>query len=338
MTDTSRDDEKVGAPAEPRDATRTDGTAADGTTDGTAAGGTTDGTTTDGGAVEATPGHVERPQDPENPGPDDETTVGDDASRTDDSAIVAVVVAVGLGLLGPLIALVGGFGIFAVDVAVGGLPLAVNLLLTLLVGQYVAFAGLALAYLAWRGFDRSGIVSYLGVRRPSLIELGLVVAGWVVILVSVMGISLLVQLLGVETAANQSAELAIGNPAIIPLFIAASFLVIGPCEEILYRGVVQGRLRESLPAAPSIVIASAVFAFIHVLALTGGIEGRLTTVAILFFPSLVFGAVYEYTENIVVPSLLHGLHNAVIFTLLYVSIVYGDEFEELAEMGAALPI
>ena len=334
MTDTSRDDEKVGAPAEPRDATQTDGTAADGRTDGTAA----DGTTTDGGAVEANPGHVGRPQDPENPGPDDETTVGDDADRTDDSTIVAVVVAVGLGLLGPLIALVGGFGIFAVDVVVGGLPLAVNLLLTLLVGQYVAFAGLALAYLAWRGFDRSGIVSYLGVRKPSLIELGLVVAGWVVILVSVMGISLLVQLLGVETAANQSAELAIGNPAIIPLFIAASFLVIGPCEEILYRGVVQGRLRESLPAAPSIIIASAVFAFIHVLALTGGIEGRLTTVAILFFPSLVFGAVYEYTENIVVPSLLHGLHNAVIFTLLYVSITYADEFEELAEMMALVAV
>ena len=295
------------------------------------------GTTTDGGAVETT-GNTGRPRDPEEPGPTDGTAVGDDAERTNDSAVIAVIVAIGLGLLGPIIALVGGFGIFAVDVIVGGLPLAANLVLTLLVGQYIAFAGLAIAYLAWRGFDGAGIVSYLGVRKPSLVELGLVVVGWVVILVSVMGISLLVQLLGVETAANQSAELAIGNPAIIPLFIAASFLVIGPCEEILYRGVVQGRLRESLPAAPSIIIASAVFAFIHVLALTGGIEGRLTTVAILFFPSLVFGAVYEYTENIVVPSLLHGLHNAVIFTLLYVSITYADEFEELAEMMALVAV
>lgn len=249
--------------------------------------------------------------------------------------LVAVAVAVGLGLLGPLIALVGGLGVFALD-AVFELGLIVNLLLTLFVGQYVAFAGLAVAYLAWRGFDRSGIVSYLGVRRPSLTELGIVVGGWVVILASVMGISLLIQLLGVETATNQSAEVALANPVVIPLFIAASFLVIGPCEEILYRGVVQGRLRESMSAAPAIVIASAVFALVHVMALTGGVSGRLTTVAILFFPSLVFGIVYEYTENIVVPSLLHGLHNAVIFTLLYVSIVYADEFEELSEMSAVL--
>ncbi|MWV63278.1 CPBP family intramembrane metalloprotease [Halorubrum sp. JWXQ-INN 858] len=252
-----------------------------------------------------------------------------------DSPAVAIAAALGLGVLGPLIALVGGIGVFALDV-VFELSLVAQLVLTLFVGQYVAFAGLAVAYLAWRGLDRSGIVEYLGVRRPSLLELGIVVVGWVAILISVIGISVIIQLIGVETAANQSAEVALQNPAIVPLFILASFLVIGPCEELLYRGVVQGRLRESLPAAPSIVIASAIFALIHVMALTGGITGRLTTVAILFFPSLIFGVVYEYTGNIVVPSLLHGLHNAVIFTLLYVSVVYFDELEEMAEAGATL--
>jgi membrane protease YdiL (CAAX protease family) len=260
----------------------------------------------------------------------------DPTDATDGSPLMAVVVAVGLGVLGPAIALVGGIGVFFVDAAVGGLSLAVNVVLTLIVGQYVAFAGLAVAYLAWRGFDRSGIVSYLGVRRPSLKELGLVVAGWVTILITVLVVSTVIQFLGTETATNQSAEVAMDNPTIIPLFIVAMFLVVGPCEEILYRGVVQGRLRESLPAAPAIVIASAVFAVIHVMALTGGISGRLTTVAVLFFPSLVFGAVYEYTGNIVVPALLHSLHNAVIFTLLYASIAYADELGGAAEGGAVL--
>lgn len=260
----------------------------------------------------------------------------DPTDATDGSPLMAVVVAVGLGVLGPAIALAGGIGVFFVDAAVGGLSLAVNVVLTLIVGQYVAFAGLAVAYLAWRGFDRSGIVSYLGVRRPSLKELGLVVAGWVTILITVLVVSTVIQFLGTETATNQSAEVAMDNPTIIPLFIVAMFLVVGPCEEILYRGVVQGRLRESLPAAPAIVIASAVFAVIHVMALTGGISGRLTTVAVLFFPSLVFGAVYEYTGNIVVPALLHSLHNAVIFTLLYASIAYADELGGAAEGGAVL--
>ncbi|SNR37633.1 CPBP family intramembrane glutamic endopeptidase [Halorubrum vacuolatum] len=321
MTDTSRNDGDGRAPADRRDETRSANSEDESAPDG---------------GVETTTLGADDTRGP-TPDPPEGTVVDDDGGGTNDSAAVAVIVAVGLGFLGPLIAVVGGFGIFAVDWAVGGLPLVANLVLTLIVGQYVAFAGLAIAYLAWRGFDRSRIVSYLGVRWPTPFELGLVVVGWVVILASVLSISFIVQLLGVETAANQSAELAIDNPAIIPLFILASFLVIGPCEEILYRGVVQGRLRERLPAAPSIVIASAVFAFIHVVALTGGVEGRLTTVAILFFPSLVFGAVYEYTENIVVPSLLHGLHNAVIFTILYISVTFADEIEEFAEM-AVLPL
>ena len=254
----------------------------------------------------------------------------------DDSPAVAVVVAIGLGVLGPAIALVGGLGVSLLGAVGGGVSLAVNIVLTLIVGQYVAFGGLAVGYLAWRGFDRAGIVSYLGVRRPSLKELGLVVGGWVVIVVTLFVVSAIVQLLGTETASNQSAEVAMQNPAIIPLFIVAMFLVVGPSEEILYRGVVQGRLRESLPAAPAIAIASGIFALIHVMALTGGLSGRLTTVGILFFPSLVFGAVYEYTDNLVVPALLHGLHNAVLFTILYISIVYGEELQQVAEGGAAV--
>ncbi|SMO57627.1 CPBP family intramembrane glutamic endopeptidase [Halorubrum cibi] len=266
------------------------------------------------------------------------STDGDAATDGSRSGSIpkAIAAAVGLGVLGPVLAVLGGQGIFLVDAAVGGLPLVVSVILTLIVGQYVAFGGLAVSYLAWRGFDRTGIVSYLGVRRPSLTEVGLVVGGWVVIVITLIVVSSIVQLLGAEAASNQSAELALQNPAIIPLFVVAMFLVVGPCEEILYRGVVQGRLRESLPAAPAIAIASGIFAFIHVMALTGGVSGRLTTVAILFFPSLVFGAVYEYTENLVVPALLHGLHNAVIFTLLYITVTYSDELQEMAEGGAAL--
>ncbi|OSO90998.1 CPBP family intramembrane metalloprotease [Halorubrum ezzemoulense DSM 17463] len=246
---------------------------------------------------------------------------------------VAVATALLLGVLGPVIALAGGVAVFAIDSLTGGLSLVASVVLTLVFGQYVAFGGLAVGYLAWRGFDREGIVSYLGVRVPSLKEIGIVLGSWVVILILILVVSTIVQLLGTETAANQSAELAMGNPAIIPLFVAASFLVIGPCEEILYRGVVQGRLRESLPAAPSIALAAAIFATIHVMALTGGLSARLTTISILFVPSLVFGAVYEYTENLVVPALLHGLHNAVIFTVLYVTVTQVDPNELPTVLG-----
>lgn len=258
---------------------------------------------------------------------------GGDASG---NAPRAVAVALGLGLLGPAIALASALLVGGIN-AVVGLSVLAALALTLFFGQYVAFAGLSLVYLRGRGFDWSRVRSYLGVRRPSLLELGIVVVGWVTILIMVMGISLIVQLVGAEPGANQTAELAVENPAVFPLLFVAMFLVVGPCEEILYRGVVQGRLREAMGPVPAIVIAAAVFAFVHVMAVTGGAVNRLTTVAILFVPSLVFGAVYEYTENIVVPSLLHGLHNAVLIAILWVTVTYADEFEELAEAGLLLP-
>ena len=258
----------------------------------------------------------------------DETTGRSGIDAPDDrSPGRAVAVAVGLGVLGPLIALVSVAGVGLIN-AVAGLGLIALVVLGLFFGQYVAFAGLAVGYLAARGLDGPGIRSYLGVGWPSLREVGLVIGGWLAILVLLTVVGGVVSALGAETASNQSAELASENPGIIPVLIAASFLVIGPCEELLYRGAVQGRLRESLPAVPSIVIASAIFAAVHVMALTGGVGARLTTVALLFVPSLVLGGVYEYTGNIVVPALLHGLHNAVLFTALYVVVTSGGELPD----------
>jgi len=44
----------------------------------------------------------------------------------------------------------------------------------------------------------------------------------------------------------------------------------------------------------------------------------------LTIPALVFGISYEYTNNIVVPALIHGLYNATLFTGLYLAIRFGS--------------
>ena len=287
----------------------------------------------DGG--EPADGTANAPGDGPSTGDDTASATADDGPGGRDLAI-AVATAVLLGVLGPAIALLSGGVVLGLNAVTGGLSLPVNLVLTLVLGQYVAFGGLAITYLTWRGLDRAGVVAYLGVRRPSLKEIGLVIGGWALIVVTLIVVSFVTQLIGSEAAPNQSAEIAMQNPGIIPLFVAASFLVIGPSEEILYRGVVQGRLRETLSPVPAILIASAIFAAIHVIALTGGASARLTTISILFFPSIVFGAVYEYTENLVVPALLHGLHNAVIFTIIYLSVAYSDQIQGATEASAAL--
>jgi hypothetical protein len=57
-------------------------------------------------------------------------------------------------------------------------------------------------------------------------------------------------------------------------------------------------------------------------------------VAVLFPPSLVFGAAYELTDNLAVPALIHGAYDATLFALLYVAFRLMDV--SLPEAGGAL--
>jgi membrane protease YdiL (CAAX protease family) len=185
--------------------------------------------------------------------------------------------------------------------------------------QGVAFGGVALAYLRLRGLT----TTYLGVRLPSLQEVGAIVVGYVVALGAAITGAIVVATSGVEAGSNQAAEIGAQNPEVLLLLIPASFLLIGPGEELLFRGVVQNRLREAFGPVAAVALAAAIFAAIHFVALTGAANARLVSIVVLFFPSLVFGAVYEFTENLVVPALVHGAYNATLFSLLYVAVRFG---------------
>lgn len=299
-----------------------DGPAAE-TDDGSSTDGTTpsDATTTADGTVST---------DRAVPSGDDPSIGGDTVARTVGSAV-------GVGVLGVLAYLVASIVFAQVGQLVGGFSLGVSLALSLVVGQYVAFVGTGLAYLRIRGFDRTRIVAYLGIERPTLLGLVIAVGGAVATFVVALTLSAVVASSGVEPAQNQGAAVAMQNPAIIPAIVLAMFLVVGPCEEFLFRGVVQSRLRESLPAAPAIVVASAVFAPAHVISLSGGgVSGVLIAIGLLVFPSLLFGVVYEYTGNLVVVALMHALYNSILLSLLYIVIAYGPELENAATGGAAL--
>jgi membrane protease YdiL (CAAX protease family) len=228
---------------------------------------------------------------------------------------------------------VGGFvsGIALSGIALGILsllpfvPQGVSFFLLLLF-QFAGFVVFGLGYLRWRGLDRGSMRQYLGVDIPSLREIGLILVTWIVMIIAAGVVAQVVMLAVTELfgsgAAEQPAENPVGevvanNPEIFPAMILFMFLVVGPAEELLFRGVVQGRLRERLGAVPAIVTASAVFASAHVLALWGQDPVAIAmTITILFVPSLGFGAIYEYTGNIVVPALLHGFHNSVVVTIV----------------------
>jgi membrane protease YdiL (CAAX protease family) len=217
-----------------------------------------------------------------------------------------------------------------------GLSLTVALIVGSILGQYIGFLGLSVTYFRRRGFTRENITSYLGVRWPTLRELGIVVGGYLAILALSLVIGLFVEFLDLETA--QGAERQVSgiedpSPLLAVGALALMFFVVGPCEEVLYRGVVQGRLREHFDTVPAILIASVVFACAHVIALAGSVVGAIVTIGILFVTANVLGFVYEYTGNIVVPTLLHAMHNSI----LILALLYGPQLEaEAAVLAPAL--
>jgi membrane protease YdiL (CAAX protease family) len=232
-------------------------------------------------------------------------------------------VGLGLGILGPVFLIIGSL-LAGVVLSTLGVPENAFIILGTSIGQILGFGGVALGYLRRRGYEWDDIRGYLGVRVPSLRELLVVIAGYVGIIVALIIVSIFATLFLPEPAENQGAQTAIENPEIIPAMIVMMLLVVGPFEELLYRGVVQNRIRENFDMLPAIAIASAIFASVHVIALAGSLTGMLVTVTILFFPAMIFGYVYEYTGNLVVPALLHGIHNSILLSLIWL----GPRLEE----------
>lgn len=227
------------------------------------------------------------------------------------AALAGIVTAVGLTLAAALV--VSGLGF-----DLGFVPAVV---LTLALTAGVAFGGVSVAYVRVRGLDWS----FVGTRLPTARDLAWVGGGYLLAFASVFIASVIVSIAGTQPASNQLSELGLEAPVLLLLLVPVSLLLIGPGEELLFRGIVQGTLREAFGPVSAIVLASAIFAGVHYVALTGGVGARLTTIAILFLPSLVFGAAYERTGNLVVPALIHGLYNSTLAVLLLVGLRFMGE-------------
>jgi membrane protease YdiL (CAAX protease family) len=258
------------------------------------------------------------PADPgTDPGPEGGPTGAGGSDDTDPGVLGrlrSIGVAAGLAIGGFLLAIVVfvpvGISVFLFDVRLSAFDL---LLMQFLVLQGFVFPVVAVADVKLRGLPWD----FLGIGVPGLRDAGAVLGGYVLIIVLATAVLTAVALVDLPTAERTDQE-AYENPTALLAMVPLSFLVIGPGEELLFRGVIQGRLRETFSAPAAILLASAMFAPAHVLALTGGLVAVAVSIGTLFVPSLVFGATYELTDNLAVPSVIHGAYNATIFGSMYV--------------------
>jgi len=192
-----------------------------------------------------------------------------------------------------------------------------QLALSLVAIQGLGFPLVAVLYFRYTG---RSLRSFVPVSLPSLRELGISLGAWVAALVITPVVAaIVIALADDQPASNAAGETAQQNPEIIPLLIPLVFLLNAPGEELLFRGVIQGLLAERFSAWAAIALATAAFAPLHIIALLGSLNAALLTIIIISVPSLIFGSVYELTDNLIVPSLVHALFNSTLFVGIYLS-------------------
>lgn len=242
------------------------------------------------------------------------------------ASVVAVAVAIGLTLL----AYGGGNVVVSVlAVALGMLGVEISprraVILSVLVLQLGFFVGVSLVYLRYRGLSLSDI----GVEMPTLEGWIVLGAGFIGMVALWLGGSLasfyIAARFGIERQQQAVIEIAQQDPFIFLLIGLLSLLVVGPAEELLFRGVIQTRLRETFGVVVALTLATAIFALVHITGfLPGDLAGGLLGVGVLFLVGFVLAAAYEYTENLVVVAVMHGLFNFMQAALGFLGVVFGD--------------
>jgi membrane protease YdiL (CAAX protease family) len=244
--------------------------------------------------------------------------MGDLRRRGVEPLVEGLVVAFG-GLTGGVVVTAGLAGLLA-PVGISVEEIAVELAVSV-VGLAGGFALTAGIYLHYRDLDRS----YLRIRRLDVRDLGWVLVGTLALLAAALAISLLVELLPVGGPSDHEIiEIGEQRPEIMLFMVPLSLVFVGPGEELLFRGVVQTRLVEAYGESAGIGVTSLVFAVAHLPAYWG--DGVAVSILILFVLSLVIGWLFEHTDTLVVPTLVHGLYNGVLFLALYVYLGSSNPF------------
>jgi len=180
--------------------------------------------------------------------------------------------------------------------------------------QFVGFGVAVAGYLAIT--DDWDLVQ---IRTPTLRTLGLIVVGVAGLVLAQLGIARLLTLLGVQVAQNQVVVTGQQDPRYFLYMIPVAILLVGPFEELVFRGGVQGILRRTWGPSVAIVVASVLFGLVHWVALAGGGGSRVPYVTVAATLGLVLGYLYERSRNLLVPAVVHGLYNTVLFGAQYLS-------------------
>lgn len=203
---------------------------------------------------------------------------------------------------------------------------------------YLALGGSLTSPVAFVAFAALGqlvflMLGYLFISRrfgtvraaiPSTGQLWLVAIGSVLVLAVTLGGMATLEAVGLAVPDDAMVIVAQSHPWILLAFAALSLLLIGPAEELFFRGAVQGNLRTAFGPVAAIGLTSLLFGAVHITGfLSAGIAlspAVLGSLSLNVLSAVVFGALYERSGNLTVPVIVHGLTNAIGFIVVLLTL------------------
>lgn len=231
--------------------------------------------------------------------------------------VVMVGTAVGLGGLF-LVAVVAALP----DLLLEGVNLELPTLTQFALEQVAIGLGFVIATVVFFVGSGRGL-GYFDLEVPGIRDLGYMIGGVVVVLVAAAVMAVVYAVLGVSPAEHVLQRRGREEGAAILLVaMAFAFLSHGLGEELLFRNGVQKYLTESMSATAAILISSVIFAVVHFPAYADPDPIRtMGAVVVVFALSLVLAVTYHRTQNVVVPIIIHGSYNAVVYLVIYLQLV-----------------
>ncbi|MFO8109534.1 MAG: type II CAAX endopeptidase family protein [Thermoplasmata archaeon] len=220
---------------------------------------------------------------------------------------------IGVTLLALVVSLVIG-AVFLIPLAALGYSLDTTFALAVIVvlGQ-VGFLVVGYVYI-----NRRNVKVSFEVSCPE--DIAYMIVGTFLVLITVAGLSLIISYLYlIPDSVIEEATLV--NPTFLIFLAVLSVILVAPAGELLFRGTIQGRLREGFGPVPSIVVSSVLFGSLHLFNYTGGVLPVAMTVSVIVVIGCILGMLYERTDNLAVPILVHGIYNVVLLLSSYLAMV-----------------
>lgn len=106
---------------------------------------------------------------------------------------------------------------------------------------------------------------------------------------------------GVEALVRPLIESVFRGRGVAAVVVVSALAGMG--EELLFRGVIQAGLSSSFGVWPGLLVASVLFGLMHALSRAYFVLATLMGVYL--------GALYQATDNLLVPAIVHGLYDAI---------------------------